>query len=488
MIKDTKIDQVIPEKINLDLESKFDLLMGTGIRLDQVDAYRKDEKTLNGLQSPFFGSDFGDENSFAERYSCKCGKYVGMMHKGQICEVCDTRVEYVDADLEKTGWIMLDDMNLKVLSPIFAAKLNDALGVVDGEKVLNKILEVGFTEEDNDKIFSEKELEDAKKHPFMKKGMVWLVENIETVLDHYSKRKPSKRKLFDEIRNDLDKVFTSSIPVFSSILRVELNGEKDKKLYKLRINTIYQSIINTFNKINSFGPYDQMEEEDRYAVNRFLYAANKDVQEIFTEIFKLLNSKKGFIMAKVISGRYNFCTRCIIIPDSGYLRSDECELCYLSCMELFRYEIINIYSKLYNCTLIEAEQEWKRGLVDFSPSMYNIMNHIVEEQGEYLNVIINRNPSINYLSFMTLRIVSVKPNINDKSLGINTRVLKTMGADFDGDMINVFRVIGKDFAKRFGKNMNPRYNLYVDRVNGRINRDMMISKDEATGFYLFNNI
>lgn len=36
--------------------------------------------------------------------------------------------------------------------------------------------------------------------------------------------------------------------------------------------------------------------------------------------------------------------------------------------------------------------------------------------------------------------------------------------------------------------MNPRYNYNIDRINGRVNKDLMPSKDELTGFWQFNNI
>ena len=37
------------------------------------------------------------------------------------------------------------------------------------------------------------------------------------------------------------------------------------------------------------------------------------------------------------------------------------------------------------------------------------------------------------------------------------------------------------------KTMNPKYNLYIDRVNGLVNKDLMPLKDEVVGFWMFNN-
>jgi len=63
-------------------------------------------------------------------------------------------------------------------------------------------------------------------------------------------------------------------------------------------------------------------------------------------------------------------------------------------MELFRPEIINLYSKLQGCTIMEASNTWNRGLVHFNPTIYSIMQYMVtnEECKKYLNVMIARNP------------------------------------------------------------------------------------------------
>ena len=84
-----------------------------------------------------------------------------------------------------------------------------------------------------------------------------------------------------------------------------------------------------------------------------------------------------------------------------------------------------------------------------------------------------------------MKIARIKSNINDKTIRLNTSVIHTMAADFDGDQVNVFRIIGNDLSKRFIKNMNSRYNMYIDHINGKINRDFSPMKDEAIGLYLF---
>ena len=95
---------------------------------------------------------------------------------------------------------------------------------------------------------------------------------------------------------------------------------------------------------------------------------------------------------------------------------------------------------------------------------------------------------INYGSFLMMKVAGVTSDIKNKTLTIPSNVLSGLNADFDGDVLNVFRIIGEYFNKEFSKCLNPRYNMYIDRINGRINKETVPFKDEAAAFYQFNNL
>lgn len=431
---DTKIEQVNVETLDLDFECYFDMASGKGIRIKSAEAYdAKKRKIPNGLQSEFWGTDFGDENAFQERYSCKCKKYIGKMYAGRVCEQCGTVVDYVEPDVTKTGWIILD-YGRKVISPIYGMKLADALGKVDGIPVLDRILASPYRNkdgsEDNTYEMREKEILEMKAHPFVGKGMTWFRDNFEAVLDYYEKKKPAKAAAFHELRADKDKVFTSCIPVFSSILRIELPGEKDSKLYKQRVNTYFQSIIRTFNKINTYDLEESQGEKIQVQIDKLLASAQNEISELFMSIFKILNGKKGVIQSRVIGGRYDWCSRNIITPDSGHLRANEIELPYISMLELFRYELTNLYCKMMNVQPYVANKEWARAKVHYNPTFYHLMCKIIKDDSPFVNLIMNRNPSINYGSFMMVKVRRAKQDFNDKSITLSTAIISIMNADF----------------------------------------------------------
>lgn len=497
-INEIDVEHVRVVKLNLDTVCELDLQSGNGIRINSVESFDKknhNAKIEDGLQSSFFGTDFSDETSFKERYRCKCGALMGKCYDGMICNICNTEVQYHDIDLKKTGWIILN--KYKCMSPIYQAKLADVLGKFEGDRVLDKIIEMDY--KDGEEItYTDKELANIKKHPFTKKGAIWLSEHIDEVLDFYERKKPSKAKAFRELRLEKDRMFTHCIPVFTSLLRTEIPGERGGKEYKLKINTCYKALIRTVNAINSLT--EEISPTDEFGINDLtinsidilLGSIYKEIDKIFEITYNDLTNKNGIITSKVLGGRYNFSARNIIIPSarSGRLDSDEIEISYVAFMELYRYEIQNLYAKMYDATPTQANSAWKKAINHFDERFYNVIDNMLHDP-EYkgkLGVLINRNPSINYGSFIYVHIVSVKRDFSDKTLTISTHVLTPLNADFDGDIMNIFRIIGEDMAKRFSKNLNPKYNLFVSRMDGLVNKECLPMKDSIVGFWAFNNI
>ena len=60
--------------------------------------------------------------------------------------------------------------------------------------------------------------------------------------------------------------------------------------------------------------------------------------------------------------------------------------------------------------------------------------------------------------------------------------------DRDGDQCNVFRIFGLELGKRFQKALNPRLNMYISRMTGRMEPKMLPIKDEVAAFWAINNI
>jgi hypothetical protein len=360
------------------------------------------------------------------------------------------------------------------------------------ESVLEGIINVVYHDKTQTVDMGDVKIKAAmEKHPFMRKGIVWLSENLMEVLDFYSKKcgKDAKKKArFDELYNNIDKIFCHCIPTYSSTLRIETPGNKGEKFFKVKVNSMFASIIRGFNKVNGFSDHPTFMEY--IEINRFLRAAQSEIQTIFDEEFDTIDGKKGVILGKVVSGRVNYSSRLIIKAGSGILHADEVELPYVTVLDFFDRELMTMYSHIKSVSIKIAQKAWRQAHVKFDKTYYAIMLWMIRDPKNlpYIHIMINRNPSINYGSFLTVKIASINPNITDKTMTINTRIIKTMGADFDGDQLNVFRIIGAQLGTRFEINMNPKYNLYISKTNGRVNGAMMPTKNETVGFFQFNNL
>lgn len=490
LINGINVHYVSVEKLNLDDEYYADYRSDNAVIIDDPESFdKKNQKNPRGLQSEKFGSDFGDDNAFKERYSCLCGNMKGKYYADEICPECGSRVSYNTVNLKKFGWIKLE--KFKVMSPIFAAKMVEALGKVDGESVFNMIIKTSIYDGDTPE-YTDKELLLLKKHPFIQKGMMWLYDHCEEVLDFYIKNKPGKKDLLQELRDDVSLMWTSAIPVYSSVLRPELPGEKGSKNYKLPINTVYKTICRTVKIVNNYIANEQLDDYNLKTIDKYLASIQKEILNAYNIIFNDLPDKNGLIYASILGGRYNFSARNIIVPDSGVLlRSDECIVGYSTFLELCRFEIVNVYIKKHNVTPYQANLAWKRATNYFDVDIYKIMKHIIALYKKHyvgVPVLLNRNPSINYGSFIYSHIVDVKKDVNDKTLIIPTHIIGPANADFDGDLMNIFRIFGIDMCKRFDKTLNPRKNFSISRMDGKSEPSTAPIKDENVVFFQYANI
>lgn len=61
-------------------------------------------------------------------------------------------------------------------------------------------------------------------------------------------------------------------------------------------------------------------------------------------------------------------------------------------------------------------------------------------------------------------------------MSISLLVLKALGADFDGDTLNILYLYNKQFIKLAEKTLSPRH-MFISRNDGRCNSDFIHSRD-----------
>jgi len=379
------------------------------------------EKPLN---SKTMKSTFADDGIFSERifgslndlenYQCSCGNLTGHFYKDELCSVCNTRVERSKSTLERIGWIDLNDNYL--INPIFFQLLSKVSP--EFKKIIQK----------KDTIDIDGNLKCDKKTNYEGMGIDWFRENIDEVLEYFEDNiKPHNESILKLITKNKDLIFISKIPVVSTALR-PATMVADSFFFD-EMNNYYNFII----KINNILISKKVAEINKES---FLYNMQLNLNQIMDKIFESIKGKDGTIRKNLLGTKVNFSARNLIVPmEKGYSMNDVI-LPYLTFLELYKLQIINLLSKLKGINLIDSKSIVENAKVKFNKEVHNIMDNLVRRND--IRILLNRNPTISIGSVLEMNVVKVKADINDYALELHNLILALLGADFDGDGARCF--------------------------------------------------
>lgn len=63
------------------------------------------------------------------------------------------------------------------------------------------------------------------------------------------------------------------------------------------------------------------------------------------------------------------------------------------------------------------------------------------------------------------------------TMSVPLQILKILGADFDGDVLNILIIISQAFYERCNIIFNPRNAMYISRIDGKLNSDLIVQRD-----------
>lgn len=480
-------------KINWDDECRRDFLLGLGFEITEPTMKKKrkdnkeddgnqekESKNMYGTHSPLYGSDWSDNDAFADRYMCKCGEIQGKAFINQVCPKCGVKVEFRDINLKITGWMILK--NYKLIHPVYYKKIASIIG----EGTFVKIITF------NKKVLlnGELEAENNPKHPFAGIGLTEFYERFDEIMDYYKSKRAKKIDLIEEVMEERRNIFTSCIPVFSSVLR-PISFKNENYVYT-DIDKKYNVIYGLVELLNVQSIYEEKrkkwkkEKRERMTLPTIHSDIQKHLMILWDLIFGRINTKYGHIKSEIMGGMINFSSRNVIIPDPS-LRADEIRLNYMAFLELYKLEIISHIVKISGVSHNEAHNEWFEAKLNYSKKIHEIMNYMIKKMKP--TVLINRNPTINFGSLLSMKIVSVKADDSyDFTMSVPIQVLPVLNADFDGDVLNCISLKSKRLIKEFDRVFNPRKNMFVSHNDGLFNSDFNLFKDQIITLYQFNNI
>lgn len=442
----------ILEILNLDNERKKDISNGNGFIISAPRPIKDAIKDENGIYSSKYGQTLQDQSPFADRYRCKCGNPAmqGRLYNGQICPICKTPVTYVGDRFEYFGWAILKDP-YHIIHPNLYMNIASLIG----GRVFDDIISPNMNrDEDGNEI----EPPRTKDEPFKNIGMIEFYVRFDEIIDYYFNKHPDKIDHYNLIKENRDKVFTQSLPVFTTHLRpYKLEGGE---MHYEKTNDIYNIMVSLISRIN----------DDKYKINRknkpkmqLLYNLQKKYMELDTEINAILSSKKGIIRT-LYGGRFNYTARCVIAPDRE-LRSDQIKLSYHCLAGLLQQVIINILRKSYNMPYNTAYKYLYEHMSKPDDRIVTILEGLIKENNG-IPVLINRNPTISIGSIIKMNVIGIEYNY---TMSMPNNVLKGLEADFDGDTLNILYIINKDFERAASLCFSPRNSLYISKNDGFFN-------------------
>ena len=96
---------------------------------------------------------------------------------------------------------------------------------------------------------------------------------------------------------------------------------------------------------------------------------------------------------------------------------------------MFKEHIINLLVKLDGMKFNDALALWYQAYTDFNPKVYKVIEYILKHSKNGVKCLLNRNPTINYGSFLAMTVAHVKDDYEDLSAGLPIQCLSSLNAD-----------------------------------------------------------
>jgi DNA-directed RNA polymerase beta' subunit len=415
-------------RLNLDQEMESDMAKDKGFLIKEPPPVDKALKRSDSIYSERFMKLIHDPDAFSDRYSCQCGATQSSSNRGMICPLCKTEVKYVGDDFEIFGWIKIKEP-YAIIHPNLYKSIAYFIGVGNLENIIEPEVELdvnGMPVGRYDKRISKRK----NKRKYNKRagkvdetytgiGMMEFRERFDEIMAYFlEKNKYNKKEYYDDIMENKDLIFIHSVPVYTTGLRpFKTEG---KRFTFEGTNATFNIMAKLAAKIND----DELMlyREKKYR-NALLWDMQDKYNKLYAEIENICSSKKGSIRM-LIGGRCSFTSRLVIVPDPK-LRIDEIRLSYYSLVELLQQTIINILANSYNISYAKAYQIWYRSQLEQNPRVREIIENLIRANNG-INVLVNRNPSINYGSIMALRCVSIN---DDYVMSLPLQILSPFAAD-----------------------------------------------------------
>lgn len=341
--------------------------------------------------------------------SCKCQNLVGNFYEGQICPICNTKVEknYLP-NIEKFGWIDLG--NNYVINPEAYELISTVITESKLQKILKENLEKTLDVEGN-KI---KPTKRTKSTQYDGIGLVEFKKHFEEILMFYAQKR-NKIAEAEQLIKWKNRVFTSKIPVYSSALRPTIKSSKRNHTDYDPINKHYAVMATEADLLRRY--------RNTIAAESSLLSILFNIQITWVKLERTIiktktSGKKRLVRLQILGGNMSWSSRMVVIPflDMNKFGMNNVIIGYKPFLELYTFEIVNVlingysgHSKFQNMTPFEIVNYVERAKYAnyLDQDLYEACTYLIENHEDGLWIVSNRPPIMEIGSCEIFKIVGI---------------------------------------------------------------------------------
>lgn len=381
---------------------------------------------------------------------------------GRVCPSCGYVV--TENRIESEMWVRAPDEVGYFVNPRFWIMFNASFGkklktfernkvTIDrGNDLMMWMLDPGYTTDDPDSRRAIAVKRVLEEHGY-ERGIANFIDNHKTIFriltepenwDAIYKPNSRLREESDYIRcnwrhffeTQSDGIFTKHLPLISSKLVIVEEGKKG-----IMFDPVFTGAIDAVKNIARLYTRSKPVEE-RHVVSRAL-KANRQLAYFYHD-YRSENGegKTGNYRGKVSSTHVPFSGRATISPVNDMHDAFKLKAPWRWMVGLMK---VDIESKLMRRGYDSRQVEHLVAMaaMQHTPEIEEIMKELIRESPGGYGIMVDplRNPTLVQLAIQTLFIDEVITDVNQCSLRISVRAIKSANADFDGDQLQVRRPI-----------------------------------------------
>jgi len=423
--------------------------------------------------------------------SCICGARKGGVHRGEVCELCNSEVEPM---FSKPGVLYYYKQynDLRYMSPVFIDRINKAIGKRSFEIFTTKPQDTMITSEREGSSPEETNSKETVDQQFFmgfdgfERSYRFFVENFEALMLRFasvSKKKALVMELLDIWRNDYESVMWENIYLPSrDLIITEVRGSTkytDSSGQYQILELLKKGIL--YNKSNKKTPASTDKLVGELVLGQYNAVKN---------VILLLEGKKGEIRWEINSTRASFSARTIIGSISGGSKFWEIHMPYVMAVASFRPMIIGWLVEKKSMSLKKATQRYLKAEISLDEEIADFLDTIIERRkvinGCGYPVLVHRNPTLERATMQLLYCNKIKRNIKDTTFSVSSLMISPILGDFDGDNINLH--FAHDlFTEKVFSPFKLYYSILDNSKAHRINPGFTISKPAVSLYATYLN-